>query len=80
MTQEVKKAPGRPKAQTKAVEEAVMESPVKFAPVAKKKRNIKRSETILHHAEYEIPKNAGDSIYATSKRHHCIRRGERYCT
>jgi len=59
MTQEVKKAPGRPKAQTKAVEEAVMESPVKFAPVAKKKRNIKRSETILHHAEYEIPKNAG---------------------
>ena len=33
----------------------------KAAPQAppKKKRNIKRKEQVLHHAEYEIPKNAG---------------------
>lgn len=59
MTQKVKAAPGRPKAQTEAVEEAVMESPIKFAPPVKKKRTIRRKEAILHHAEYEIPKNAG---------------------
>ena len=38
MTQKVKEAPERPKAQTK---------------------EVKRKETILYHAEYEIPKNAG---------------------
>ena len=32
---------------------------VKPAVASKKKRTIKRKETILQHAEYEIPKNAG---------------------
>tara|TARA_R110000765_G_scaffold309276_1_gene402791 strand:+ start:3408 stop:4250 length:843 start_codon:yes stop_codon:yes gene_type:complete len=56
MTQKVKAAPARPKAQ----KETVSEEP-KFKPAApaKTKRNIKRKEEILYHAEYEIPKNAG---------------------
>lgn len=53
MTQKVKEAPERPKAQTKEVQETVT---VKAPP---QKRKIKRKETILYHAEYEIPKNAG---------------------
>ena len=52
MTQKVKAAPERPQAQTK-VAPAVMQAP------PTKKRNLKRKETILYHAEYEIPKNAG---------------------
>tara|TARA_R110002020_G_scaffold44118_3_gene127454 strand:+ start:1654 stop:2490 length:837 start_codon:yes stop_codon:yes gene_type:complete len=54
MTQKVKAAPERPKAQTKTVEEPIIQK----APPAKK-RNIKRKEAVLYHAEYEIPKNAG---------------------
>tara|TARA_R110000824_G_scaffold9484_1_gene42407 strand:+ start:661 stop:1485 length:825 start_codon:yes stop_codon:yes gene_type:complete len=50
MTQKVKAAPERPKAQPKPVQETVAK---------KAKRTIKRKETILHHAEYEIPQNAG---------------------
>ena len=61
MSQTTRRATGRPKAQPEAVKEvapetAVMEAPK--APVAKK-RSIKRKETVLYHAEYEIPKNAG---------------------
>ena len=52
MTQKVKMAPERPQAQTKVA------PPVAQAPPTKK-RNLKRKETILYHAEYEIPKNAG---------------------
>ena len=52
MTQKVKAAPERPQAQTKVT------PPVAQAPPTKK-RNLKRKETILYHAEYEIPKNAG---------------------
>jgi len=52
MTQKVKAAPERPKAQTKVA------PPVTQAPPTKK-RNLKRKETVLYHAEYEIPKNAG---------------------
>jgi len=52
MTQKVKAAPERPQAQTKVA------PPVAQAPPIKK-RNLKRKETILYHAEYEIPKNAG---------------------
>ena len=55
-----------PKTQTKEVvsREAVMEELDKQPKAAtqappKKKRNIKRKEQILQHAEYEIPKNAG---------------------
>tara|TARA_E500000305_G_scaffold80344_1_gene66106 strand:- start:8929 stop:9762 length:834 start_codon:yes stop_codon:yes gene_type:complete len=53
MTQKVKEAPERPKAQTK-----VVTPPVQKAPPTKK-RTLKRKEQILQHAEYEIPKNAG---------------------
>ena len=53
MTQKVKEAPERPQAQTKVVTPPVQKAP----PI--KKRNLKRKETILYHAEYEIPKNAG---------------------
>lgn len=64
MSQTTRRASGRPKAQPKTVQETVVEAPVMEAPVkpqpAKKvTRNIKRKETILQHAEYEIPKNAG---------------------
>jgi hypothetical protein len=52
MTQKVKVAPERPQAQTKVA------PPVVKAPPTKK-RTLKRKETILYHAEYEIPKNAG---------------------
>jgi len=52
MTQKVKAAPERPKAQTKVA------PPVVKAPPTKK-RALKRKETVLYHAEYEIPKNAG---------------------
>jgi hypothetical protein len=57
MTDKVKTAPERPEAQTKKVSP---ETPT-FTPAApvKKQRSIKRKEQILHHAEYEIPKNAG---------------------
>ena len=51
MTQKVKTAPERPQAQTKVA------APVAQAPP--KKRNLKRKEAVLYHAEYEIPKNAG---------------------
>lgn len=47
-----KVAPERPKTQTQAVQQTP-------PTPAKKKRNVKRKETVLHHAEYEIPKNAG---------------------
>jgi len=64
MSQKTRRVTGRPKAQPKTVQEAVVEAPVLEAPVkpqpAKKvTRNIKRKETVLQHAEYEIPKNAG---------------------
>jgi len=64
MSQTTRRASGRPKAQPKTVQETVVEAPVMEAPVkpqpAKKAtRNIKRKETVLQHAEYEIPKNAG---------------------
>ena len=52
MTQKVKAAPERPKAQTKVAPPVVQAPPIK-------KRNLKRKETVLYHAEYEIPKNAG---------------------
>jgi len=52
MTQKVKVAPERPQAQTKVA------PPVAKAPPTKK-RALKRKETVLYHAEYEIPKNAG---------------------
>tara|TARA_R110000868_G_scaffold61747_1_gene187461 strand:+ start:2765 stop:3595 length:831 start_codon:yes stop_codon:yes gene_type:complete len=52
MTQKVKMAPERPQAQTKVAPTVVQAPPTK-------KRNLKRKETILYHAEYEIPKNAG---------------------
>ena len=52
MTQKVKAAPERPKAQTKVAPPVVQAPPTK-------KRNLKRKETVLYHAEYEIPKNAG---------------------
>ena len=52
MTQKVKAAPERPQAQTKVAPPVVQAPPTK-------KRNLKRKETILYHAEYEIPKNAG---------------------
>ena len=52
MTQKVKAAPERPQAQTKVAPAVVQAPPIK-------KRNLKRKETILYHAEYEIPKNAG---------------------
>ena len=53
MTQKVKEAPERPKVQTEAVQEPIT------AKAPPPKRKIKRKETILYHAEYEIPKNAG---------------------
>jgi len=56
MTQKVKTAPERPKAQTKKSSTEPIFTPV--APV-KKQRSIKRKEEVLFHAEYEIPKNAG---------------------
>lgn len=64
MSQTTRRASGRPKAQPKTVQETVVETPVMEAPVKqqtvkKVTRNIKRKETILQHAEYEIPKNAG---------------------
>jgi hypothetical protein len=61
MSQTTRRATGRPKAQPEAVKEAAPETAVMEAPKAPaaKKRGIKRKETILYHAEYEIPKNAG---------------------
>jgi len=56
MTQKVKAAPERPKAQKETVSK---ETNVKPAAPVKTKRNIKRKEEVLYHAEYEIPKNAG---------------------
>jgi hypothetical protein len=56
MTDKVKTAPERPKAQTK---KASTEPTFTPASPVKKQRSIKRKEQILHHAEYEIPKNAG---------------------
>lgn len=58
MAQQVKRSPGRPKAQP------VVE-PIKAAPVAEKpkaatrKRSIKREEKLSRTTEYEIPKKAG---------------------
>ena len=61
MSQTTRRATGRPKAQPEAVKEAAPETAVMEAPKAPaaKKRSIKRKETVLYHAEYEIPKNAG---------------------
>ena len=56
MTPKTKVAP-KVKETVAPVEVAAEE--VKPASVSKKKRTIKRKETILQHAEYEIPKNAG---------------------
>jgi hypothetical protein len=58
-----KVAPEAPKTQTKEViqePKVVAQEPktVTQAP-PRKKRNIKRKEQVLQHAEYEIPKNAG---------------------
>ena len=58
MSQTTRRATGRPKAQPEAVKEAAPETAVMEAPAAKK-RSIKRKETVLYHAEYEMPKNAG---------------------
>lgn len=61
MSQTTRRATGRPKAQPEAVNETAPETAVMEAPKAPaaKKRSIKRKETVLYHAEYEIPKNAG---------------------
>tara|TARA_R110002050_G_scaffold148487_2_gene274676 strand:- start:354 stop:1211 length:858 start_codon:yes stop_codon:yes gene_type:complete len=61
MSQTTRRATGRPKAQPEAVKEAAPETAVMEAPKAPaaKKRSIKRKETVLYHAEYEMPKNAG---------------------
>jgi len=56
MTQKVKAAPERPKAQPKVASE---EPKFKLATPTQKKRTLKRKEEVLYHAEYEIPKNAG---------------------
>lgn len=56
MTPKTKVAP-KVKETVAPVEVAAEE--VKPAVASKKKRTIKRKETILQHAEYEIPKNAG---------------------
>ena len=56
MTTKTKAAP-KAKETVAPVEVAAQE--VKPAVASKKKRTIKRKETILQHAEYEIPKNAG---------------------
>lgn len=61
---QTRRTAGRPKPQQQAAPEAVVETPVMEAPVKpeppkKPKRNIKRKESVLQHAEYEIPKNAG---------------------
>tara|TARA_R110002020_G_scaffold141848_2_gene313645 strand:+ start:3386 stop:4213 length:828 start_codon:yes stop_codon:yes gene_type:complete len=47
-----KAATESPKPQTKTVQQAPPQP-------TKKKRTVKRKETVLYHAEYEIPKNAG---------------------
>jgi hypothetical protein len=72
MSNTTKRAPGRSKAQTKEAtsDSVVMDTPVvskevimeeldKPEPPKKAKRNIKRKEQVLYHAEYEIPKSAG---------------------
>ena len=64
MTKQVKKGSGQPKAQEISVEETTVQAPVMEAPVkptvpVKKRRTIKRTETLLTNAEYEIPKSAG---------------------
>jgi hypothetical protein len=64
MSQTTRRATGRPKTQPKAsnevaVETPTMEAPAKSEPLKKAKRNVKRKEEVLYHAEYEIPKNAG---------------------
>ena len=48
-----------PKAKETVAPVEVAAEEVKPASASKKKRTIKRKETILHHAEYEIPQNAG---------------------
>ena len=48
-----------PKAKETVAPVEVAAEEVKPAMASKKKRTIKRKETILHHAEYEIPQNAG---------------------
>jgi len=48
-----------PKAKETVAPVEVAAEEVKPASASKKKRTIKRKETILQHAEYEIPKNAG---------------------
>jgi len=72
MSETKRRAPGRSKAQTKEAtsDSVVMDTPVvpkevimeeldKPEPPKKAKRNIKRKEQVLYHAEYEIPKSAG---------------------
>ena len=61
MSQTTRRAKECPKAQHDAIKEADPETAVMEAPKAPavKKRSIKRKETVLYHAEYEIPKNAG---------------------
>ena len=56
MTTKTKAAP-KAKETVAPVEVAAQE--VKPTLASKKKRTIKRNESILQHAEYEIPKNAG---------------------
>ena len=56
MTTKTKVAP-KAKETVAPVEVAAQE--VKSAQASKAKRTIRRKETILQHAEYEIPKNAG---------------------
>jgi len=58
MAQQVKRSPGRPKAQP--VVEPTNASPVAEKPkAATRKRSIKREEKLSRTTEYEIPKKAG---------------------
>ena len=63
MTQEVKKGPGRPKAQEPIVKEAIVETPVMEVPKSKKKKNLLKykpdNESLA--TEYEMdPKKSGN--------------------
>jgi hypothetical protein len=56
--EQTKKRPGRPKAQPKAVESAVMEAPVEPKPT-KKAPPIRRKEAVNQHAEFELIGKSG---------------------
>lgn len=56
--EQTKKRPGRPKAQPKAVESAVMEAPVESKPTTKAPP-IRRKEAVHQNAEFELTTKAG---------------------